>query len=385
MVGHSVAFALSERGLGEVAVIEKCASDALENQSTRNSGVIHAGIYYPKPERALKARLCVEGNAMLYDFCRAHNVPHARCGKLVVATDEMEEGYLDAVMRNGLAAQVPDLTMLDARAARALEPNVATRRALYAPSSGIVDAATFLHTLRALSKCHTLFRTRVIAIAKVADAFEITTESPAGRDTFSSAYVINAAGLYADEVALLINPASPYRTLPVRGEASKFYSSRRAELFMNGMNVYPVPHGFYKASGTRARVSFAEYQRLMAKGEIIDTVGVHLTPTLDEQGGISKLVTVCPIVTTGTGKDDYGHGLRTPAEHLERVSDFFPGLREEDLELHQAGIQARLAEGLDWIIERDAHEARVVHLIGIDSPGLTGSLAIGRYVVRELL
>lgn len=385
VIGRSIAQALTARGETKLAIIEKCRRDALENQSTRNSGVIHAGTYYQRSTRPLKARLCVEGNAMLYEFCRNHDVSHARCGKLIVATNAIEEGYLDAVMQTCRDNQVQDVEMVDGKRARALEPNVATKRAIYAPSSGIIDAVGFLHALRRLSDCHELYDTEVVAIRKERDAFVLTTESPLGTESFSSKTVINAAGLYADVVARLINPKSPYQILPVRGEAAKFYRTRRPELAMSGMNVYPVPHGFYKTSAQRALVPYDEFERLLAAGEIVDTVGVHLTPTLDDKGAISKVVTVCPIVTAGRGKEDYGQGLRTPAEYLERVSGFFPSLRESDLELHQAGIQARLTSGLDWVIEPDANEPRFLNLIGIDSPGLTGSLAIAKYVLDQFL
>src|SRR5512138_1400784 len=109
VIGRAIALALRRRGETNVAVIERCPRDRVDNQSTRNSGVIHAGIYYKRANQPKKARFCVEGNRLLYEFCAEHRVPHARTGKLVVATCEREEPYLLDVFETALDNRVPDV------------------------------------------------------------------------------------------------------------------------------------------------------------------------------------------------------------------------------------------------------------------------------------
>ncbi len=367
-IGRSIAYALSLQGSDEVVVIERSPTDRIENQSTRNSGVIHAGIYYQQRLRPQKARLCVLGNELIYQFCRDFDVSHARTGKLVVATGPEEEGRLDELYETAMENKVPGVALLGAAEARAREPNVVATRALYAPSSGIIDAAGYLRALQRAGNSHNLFGTEVQSIAPCADGFRVKTRSKDGCEEFVARRVINAAGLYADEIARMMDPSSPYTITPVRGESAKFYTTRRRALEMQGMNIYPVPNRF-----------------LTMGGESVETLGVHLTPTLGEDGEIAATVTIGPAIRSDTGKEDYATNLFAPDFYWQKVRAFFPSLRKDDIELHQSGIQARLSSHPDWIMEADRQEANFVNLIGIDSPGLSASLAIADYVVRALL
>jgi L-2-hydroxyglutarate oxidase LhgO len=367
-IGLSIAYALSQRGHDEIFVLERSAPGRIENQSTRNSGVIHAGIYYRQPEQERKARLCVLGNDLLYQFCRDFEVPHARTGKLVVATSSEEEERLRELYRIACEASVPDLALLSAAEARALEPNVRATLALHVPSSGVIDAASFLRALQGAAPAHHLFATEVVGLKAVASGIAVRTRQQGREDRFVAKRVINAAGLYADEVARLLSPTSPYTITPVRGEAAKFYTSRRPDLAMRGMNVYPLPR----------RITTKE-------GKTMETLGVHLTPTLDADGGIASTVTIGPAIRAGVGKEDYGMGLHPPEYYWQQVRAFFPSLCVDDIELHQSGIQARCPGYPDWIIEADPLAPALINLIGVDSPGLTASLAIANYVVDELL
>lgn len=367
-IGRSIAYVLGRGRAQELVVIEACARDRIENQSTRNSGVIHAGIYYQQNIRPLKARLCVEGNRQLYDFCEEFEVGHAKVGKLIAANGPAEEERLDALYQTALENQVPGVRLIDSAEARQMEPGVAATRALYAPSSGVIDAADYLQALRRNSRAHCLWNTRVIAIRQSGGGFELTTRCGSRQEQFTAKTVINAAGLYADEVARLIDPESPYSIVPVRGEAARFYATSRPELAMRGMNVYPVPTSF-----------------TTSEGKVVDTLGVHLTPTLDASGQVASTISVGPAITPNVAREDYASGLHPPRYFWEQVHGFFPGLRPDDLELHQAGVQARLPDHADWVIEAAPHRPRFLNLIGIDSPGLTASLAIASYLVDELL
>jgi L-2-hydroxyglutarate oxidase LhgO len=375
--------ALRRTGETSVAVIERCPRDRVENQSTRNSGVIHAGIYYKRSVRPLKARLCVAGNQQLYEFCAEHDVPHARTGKLVVATSAGEEDYLRDVLATAHENGVPDVRWLDADAQARMEPRITSIASLHVPTSGVIDAAAYLQTLRRVAAAHDLFDTRVEHIRRVAAGFELDTWSPARTDRFVAGAVINAAGLYADEVARMIDRDAPYRIMAVRGEAARFSTRRRPELALGNLNIYPAPRGFYTKTGLPADIPFADYQALLARGEVTDTVGVHITPTLDDDGTIASTMTVSPVLQTSVAKDDFRSTV--PVEtYWERVKAFFPALRVDDLELHHTGIQARLPGATDWVIEPARGEPRFINLIAIDSPGLTASLAIADHVVEML-
>jgi len=385
VIGRAVALALTGREpKDEVVVIERCPPDRVENQSTRNSGVVHAGIYYRRDQRPLKARLCVEGNALLYEFCREHKVACKKTGKLVVATDAREETYLEGILATARENDVPSPRLLSAAEVRKMEPNIRASAALYLPSSGIVDAAGYLTALGRGSSAHNLFATEVVAIAKSRDGFAVQTLCNGKRETFTATWVINASGSHADEIATMVDPGGDYALVPVRGEAAKFYSHRRPELGLGGRNIYPVPVGFYP-SGEPALVTYDEFIRLLAEGEVTETTGVHLTPTFDEAGTIASTTTIGPAINAGHGKDNYGTDLYPPEHYYRAVSEFFPGLTPEDIELHQAGIQARMAGQLDWHLQAAPGHPRFINLLGIDSPGMTGSLAIARYVVKTLL
>jgi L-2-hydroxyglutarate oxidase LhgO len=346
--------------------------------------VIHAGIYYKRTTRPLKARLCVAGNRLLYEFCEEFGVPHARTGKLVVATSERENAYLLDVLATARENGVPDVRLLDAAEQRAIEPRIASTQSLHVPTSGVIDAAAYLDELRRRAQAHDLFHTRLEAVTAVPGGFEVVTRSPTATETFRAGAVINAAGLHADEVARMIDPDAPYRIMAVRGEAARFSTARRDELALSGMNIYPTPRGFYTATGAPADVSIEEFHTLLASRAITDTVGVHLTPTLDADGKIATTMTISPLVVTNVAKDDYRPSVAREV-FWQRVRAFFPGLRPDDIELHDTGIQARLPDQLDWVIEPARTAPRFINLIGIDSPGLTSSLAIARYVVDEVL
>ena len=367
-IGRSIAYALSRQGSSEVVVIEKCPPGRIENQSTRNSGVIHSGIYYQRSSRPLKAKLCVLGNSLLYQFCRDFDVAHAQTGKLVVTTNQAEEERLGDIYKTALENQVPGVALLSAAEASAMEPMVVATKALYAPSSGVIDAAGYLRALQGAGRSHDLFGTKVESITKSPHGFQIKTRSENREEEFVARRVINAAGLYAGEIAKMLDPASPYTITPVRGESAKFYSSGRSGIELRGMNIYPVPERFTTKSG-----------------KTVETLGVHLTPTLDEAGGIAPTVTIGPAIRSDTGKEDYGSNLYPPEFYWQKIRAFLPAITKDQIQLHQCGIQARLAGHPDWIIEASPQEPNFINLIGIDSPGLTASLAIADYVVSKLL
>ena len=389
-VGCAIAYELSNRLDDKIFLLERNSKIRGENQSSRNSGVVHAGIYYRKDTEPLKARFCVEGNRRLYEFCEEHRVPHKKTGKLVVATNPREEEYLDDVLAVSLDNGVPGVKRISGEKARSMEPNVNATSAIYVPTSGIIEPIEYVSRLHHLAKTNGVsFITgnEVINITPKGNSFEVTTKSGRNIDTFETKVLINAAGLYSDEIARMVNPDSPYEMDSVRGEAAKFYKTKRASISMNRMNVYPAPHGFWNKGGEKADVSFEEFQKLLEEGKITKTVGVHLTPTFDIENGeyvIGKTVTIGPTPTVGIGKEDYSSNLHPEEYYLQRVKGFFPSLELDDIVLHQVGISAKLKNQCDFVVERDPKHPNCINVVGINSPGLTASLAIANYV-RELL
>jgi L-2-hydroxyglutarate oxidase LhgO len=373
VVGCAVARELAQAGR-EIFVLEQNPGISRgENQSSRNSGVIHAGLYYDRSTRPLKARLCAEGNALLYRFCEAHRVPHCRTGKLVVAANDGEAAVLETYRLRAEQNGVPVELIAGERACE-FEPCVQATSALHLPSSGIINPTILVHKLHLLAEAggaRFLTRTRVSDIKARKEGLEVEIEYRDGaRDTFLTELLINAAGLYSDDLARMVQPDSAYLIDPVRSETVKFYRTRRDDLMLRGMNVYPAPRQYTSPRGTYF------------------SVGVHLTPTLvtdnTGQSFIGPEVTVGPLSRPATHREEYGGEYQPDEVFVDQVRSFFPGLQKADLMPHQTGIQARLAGHQDWVIDFSKGDRRCLNLLGIDSPGLTGSLAIADYVRKML-
>jgi L-2-hydroxyglutarate oxidase LhgO len=316
----------------------------------------------------LKASLCPLGVRMLYDFCERHDVPHLRCGKLVVATSETDlqnlEGYMNLAKANGVEAR-----MLNREEVTAREPNVQATGAIYLPSAGVVEPTRLVYKLFTLASnngAHFLTNTELKALRMRPEGFELTVRHRDGEeDRFLSRKVVNSAGLYADEVARMLDPASQYRVDPLRGEFARFYVRKRPDLTCH-TNVYPAPLKIELPTGSYW------------------TVGTHITPTIesarDGSWAAGPAAIVGPINIPARGKEDFDGDFRPMAEYLSKISPYFPGVRENDLEPQHAGVLAVLAGHMDWVISR-SHPG-FINLLGMSSPALTASLALADYVRR---
>lgn len=342
-VGLAVAYELS-KSHKNIYVFEKSPFVG-DGQSTRNSGVIHSGIYYTKG--TLKSELCTAGNKMLYDFCREHNVPFNKSGKLILATNPEEDTKLESLLIRAAEKGLEGVTLLSGEQANRLEPNVHATTALYLNTTGIIDAGEYVNTLAKLAAkngVEILKRTKVIDVDARKVGFTIKTDT---RGELDVKYVINAAGLYSDEIAEMINPAQQYLMIPVRGEYFSF--NPNTDGLQIERNIYPSPKP--------------------------KTLGIHLTPTMDPEK-----VIVGPTAIDITNKTDLSQN-RQPAEYFfDAVKQFFPRLREDDLKEDFAGIRAKLNSHDDFVIKTDEKYPGCFHLIGIDSPGLTSSQAIAKRV-----
>jgi L-2-hydroxyglutarate oxidase LhgO len=388
VIGCAVAFELSQSIKKDIVVIEKNPRINGENQSSRNSGVVHSGIYYPRDFGPLKSRLCIEGNQLIYRFCKENNIPCIKTGKLVVATSALEEEYLEDVLRIGRDNGVRGLRVIEKKAIKRLEPNVEGTKAVLVPSSGIIEPTGFVNSLyRFADSGGVIFLSgnEVVDIAGEDKGFSLKIESSSGTEEFKTKILINSGGLFSDRIARMVNPDCTYELDPVKGESAKFYSSRREEIFVNGMNIYPVPFG-YLPDGGKMIVPFKEFHLLFRKHKVNKSVGVHITPTFDTSDGkyeIGDMMTLGPAYSKPKSREDYINS-RDLDYFLSMVLPFFPNLKVDDITHHQVGIRAKLKNQYDFIISRDSRFPDCINLVGIDSPGLTSSLAIAKHVKKIL-
>ena len=346
--GLAIARALAMRGR-DVCVLERHPRPG-QDTSTHNSGVIHAGLYYP--EGSLKARLCVEGRDRLYAFCQEHRVPHVRCGKLLVGRED-ETADLDRLMETA-AANGATLVPVDRAFAAAREPHVNAARALWSPDTGWVEAEALVRALQADADRH--------GVALLVGTSLLAAEPRAGggmtlvtaQERIEVDLVVNAAGLYADDVSASCGGES-FQIYPCRGEYAEL--APRARHLVRGL-VYPVP---------------------LASGH---GLGVHLTRTL---GGA---VWIGPNARYVDSKTDYEAG-RVPLEaFLAPTRALLPAVTLDDLRLGGSGLRPKLHPPTerfsDFMIRPDRRNPCLFHAAGIESPGLTSCLAIGEVVAASI-
>ena len=345
VTGLASALSIATRGLS-VCVLEKHPRPGLET-STHNSGVIHGGIYYPAG--TLKSKLCIEGRPLLYEFCRKHGVPHEKCGKLIVATDDSEIPRLEKLFQTGVNNGVEGLTMVDRAFITKREPNIRAGAAIFSPETGIVEPEALVHALRRAAEAEGaifLPGTTMIGADSSNEGVQLRTE----RETILAATVVNAAGLYADDVSRMLG-GDEFTIYPVRGEYAELIPSKRS--LVNAL-VYPLPH----AAG--------------------HGLGVHVTRST---GGN---IWFGPSVKYQERKDDYESDRLPVEDFAEAARQLLPTLTVADLRLSGSGIRPKLHPAsesfADFMIRRDTQNPRVIHAAGIESPGLTSCLAVGQFV-----
>ena len=353
VVGLAVARALALEGR-EVIVVE--AENAIgTGTSSRNSEVIHAGIYYPTG--LIKTRLCVEGKALLYAFCRDYGVPHRRCGKLIVAASEAEAEKLAALEAQGKANGVGDLVWLTGEEARALEPALAAERALLSPSTGIVDSHAFMLALLGDAEAHgamLALETPVVSGRTASGGVAIETGG-AEPMALEARLVVNAAGLGAQAVARAIEGMPAEKIPPLHLARGNYFSLGVRSPFSR--LVYPMPAA--GGLGVHLTLDLAGQARFGPDVEWIETIGYDVDPKR---------------------ADSFYAAIRT----------YWPGLPDGALQPAYAGIRPKIARpggsSTDFLIqtEKDHGVGGLVNLFGVESPGLTASLAIARQVAESL-
>jgi L-2-hydroxyglutarate oxidase LhgO len=358
VVGLAVAARLAQR-FPELVVLERRERHGSET-SSRNSEVIHAGIYYPAG--SLKARLCVRGNRLLYEFCGSHGVAHRRITKLIVATAEAELAELERLFALARTNGAP-LSMTTGEQCRRLEPHVPAVAGLFSPSTGIVSAHGLMDALLRLARAHGAIlqvRAELIGLERRDRDYRLTVRTPDGIESLTSERVVNAAGLEADTIAALAGidlDAARYRQHWWKGS---YFAVTGSKASLLSRLVYPVP--------THA------------------TLGVHAVLGLDGRLRFGPDIDARP-----DRQADYRVDEAKRTAFGQAVRRLVPEIADEDLSPDLAGIRARLqgpGEGVrDFAIAEESARGLpgLVNLIGIDSPGLTSSPAIAEEVDRLLV
>jgi L-2-hydroxyglutarate oxidase LhgO len=352
VVGLAVARALALQGR-EVMVLE--AADAIgTGTSSRNSEVIHAGIYYP--QGSLKARLCVEGKGLLYAYCAERGIGHNRCGKLIVATSQAQVAQLQGIRDKAAANGVSDLVLLTREQARALEPQLECVAALHSPGTGIVDS----HGLMLALQGDLENAGGIVALNSPLAQAECTQEgiylTAEDGTQLQAATVVNAAGLHAQQLAARFAGLPPRHVPPSHYAKGNYFTLPGRSPFSR--LIYPVP----EAAG----------------------LGVHLTV---DMGGQAKFG---PDVQWVDSPDDLVVDPARGEAFYAEVRKYWPALADGALTPGYAGIRPKIQApheaARDFMVQgpRDHGVAGLVNLFGIESPGLTSSLAIGDYVSRLL-
>jgi L-2-hydroxyglutarate oxidase LhgO len=359
VVGLATARALAQRGL-ETLVLESETAIGT-GISARNSEVIHAGLYYPAG--SLKARLCVQGKQLLYAFCESHGVPHRRCGKLVVATDESQLDGLAQLIAKAAANGVHDLQRLSAAQALALEPQLACVGAILSPSTGIVDSHGLMLALQGDLQAaggDVALSSPVLGIACGAGqhVLQVGGDEPM---ELAARIVVNAAGLWAPRLAAATQ----------------------------GLSAGLVPRAHFSKGNYYALAGRAPFSRLVYPLPQDAWLGVHLTLDLGGQARFGPDVEWLPDDVADAPLDYVVDPARAQAFYAD-VRRYWPGLPEGSLQPAYSGIRpkihARHESAPDFCIQGPGEHgiAGLVNLFGIESPGLTSSLALAEEVVARL-
>jgi len=355
VVGLAIAEKVSEEH-NNVFLIEKHLSFGQET-SSRNSEVIHAGIYYTMG--SLKARLCVEGKWLLYDYCKKYNIPYNNCGKLIVATSKEEITVIEGLWQTAIRNSVNDLLFLERYQIAELQPDIFALKALFSPSTGIVDS----HSLMKQYETNTInnggqvvYGSEVTGISKISNGYRITLlDSDKRNYSFTTRIVINSAGLTSDKVSEMVGLTNDnLKILFCKGEYFRINPPKNRLI---KRLIYPVPH------------------------QNMEGIGIHVT--MDMGGGV-KLGPDVKYLESNIY--DYKLTASKQEAFFKSAKKFLPFLEYDDLAPEMAGIRPKIqkpGEPLrDFYIMEETKRGYpgFINLIGIESPGLTSSISIAKYV-----
>lgn len=356
-VGLSIAAELSR--IHKDIILVECNPSFGQETSSRNSEVIHAGIYYPKD--SLKLKTCIEGKALLYEFCARNNIPHRRLGKLIIAADKNEAGDLEKLFLHGKENGVNDLTLLSKAQINDMEPGIKAQSAIYSPSTGILDTHSFMKCLVSSFEKNggqVAYNTQVTGIAKGEKGYEITViDSQKDVFTLNSNVVINCAGLNSDKIAAFVGFKRPeYKLKYCKGDYFRLSHSKEADI---KHLIYPVPKEDRAGLGIHLTLDLTGSIRLGPDDEYVERIDYKIDPSK------AKLF-------------------------YESVKTFLPFVKLDKIYPDTSGVRPKLqgkGEGFrDFIIRHEEISGfpGFINLIGIESPGLTASLSIAKMAAKIL-
>ena len=326
--------------------------------SSRNSEVIHAGMYYPTG--SLKAKLCVEGRPLLYEFCDQRKIPYQKIGKLIIAREENEIESIQGIARQGAINGVDDLVLLDRAAVANMEPHIKAVAAIHSPSTGIIDShklmAAFEADIQSNDNGFIGYKHEVTGVEYDGDQYIVTYRGPDGRtDQLACNWLINCAGLWSDAICEylgLVNDKLGYKIYWVKGE---YFSISAAKSKLLSHLVYPPPLKALKGLGIHVTKSLDGRARLGPSAFYVDDINYDVDP-------------------------DHGN------EFYNAAALYLPFVGRDDVSPDMAGIRPKLQSPTDpvkdFVIRHEGDKGfpGFINLVGIESPGLTASIAIGRMV-----
>jgi L-2-hydroxyglutarate oxidase LhgO len=350
VIGLAIAEELSKTR-EEIVVVEKEASFG-RHTSSRNSEVIHSGIYYP-PD-TLKATLCVRGVDLLYEYLDKNNIPYNKCGKLVVASGPEEITELARLKENGIRNGVQDLNIIDSKECQRLEPDIKAYKALKVPSTGIMDTHLFMKSLvmkSEMADAYIIYNMEVAAIKQHDKKYVVSFTNG---EAFRANTVINSAGLYSDRIAEMVGIDIRKNALKLHWCKGEYFKSNKIQ----GIKrlIYPIPDNI--SLGIHLSINLSGNCRFGPNAYYVD----ELDYSMDE-----------------THKSDF---LESINQYLDIDSNF--------LEMDDCGIRPKLQKPgdifRDFYIKEESEKGFInfINIIGIESPGLTASLAIAEYVSNIL-
>ncbi|MCK9244791.1 MAG: NAD(P)/FAD-dependent oxidoreductase [Candidatus Marinimicrobia bacterium] len=358
IVGLAIAREISRTRTAEIILIEQHPYFGAET-SSRNSEVIHAGMYYPYD--SLKAQFCVRGNRLLYELCEQNQLPYKKTGKMIVASGPEETAKVEALFQQGNENGVPGLSMLNARQINELEPAIRAQCALLSPETGLLDAHRLMQFYEAQAIANGVliaYQNKVVDFRKQTDGYKIKVADESGETLeILSPVIINSAGLNSDKIAALVGidiDRFHYKIHYCKGEYFNI-ANRHAGKIKH--LIYPVPTSY--------------------------SLGIHTRLRLDGTLALGPNAIYIDEI-------DYKVDLRNQAEFYKSVKEFLPFLEYNDLTPEMAGVRSKLQgpgdEFRDFVIrdESDKGFPGLINLIGIDSPGLTSAPAIAE-LVADLL
>ncbi|KAI9096424.1 FAD dependent oxidoreductase [Phlyctochytrium arcticum] len=354
VVGLAIGERLSRRTSETTVVLERHSAFGVET-SSRNSEVIHAGIYYP-PD-SLKTRLCVRGNRLMHAFLRYHQIPHLRIGKWIVANGPDQIAYLDRMRRHAqnLGIELVFLSTIEKEA----EPRVLAEEVLFSKTTGILDSHSFMETLESLIKSRgsiVAYNTPVAAVEPMPDGRFLVQMSDQPTSSVVANTVINAAGLGAVRIAQMVDKQTKHTLYPCKGVYYAYTGKSQPVKRL----IYPVPDKHLQSLGVHATVDLA--------GQV--KFGPNVEYVSDEKDlGVSDSDELRKQFVTAIGK-------------------YLKGIEADNLRVDYAGMRPKLAGPgepfKDFVIESLDGRPNLINLLGIESPGLTSSLAIAEYVANLL-